>query len=182
MTDNNCLINIGKFAITSGKVMISDPCYEVGTGGQGILENVKNGTWNAFVSRGTKGGWGVRNAELIVLHENHHFRFPNDLHCFHVNFGIEIDVDSGQAGIFDFELYPKGDFTGEYGEKGTFYDDCCNGTLDTQYHSDIIWGMGVVSSSGFGDGSYNCLTIVDDNQKVIAIRLVFIDNDEEDLG
>ena len=36
-----------KFEIKSGKVVLSDPCYELGTWCQGIVNNVKNGEWFA---------------------------------------------------------------------------------------------------------------------------------------
>ena len=34
---------IGTFELTNGSVMVSDPCYDVGTWCQGELNNVKTG-------------------------------------------------------------------------------------------------------------------------------------------
>jgi hypothetical protein len=39
----NISIPVGKFYIKSGKVMVSDPCYKIGTWCQGTLKNIKKG-------------------------------------------------------------------------------------------------------------------------------------------
>jgi len=39
------------FEITSGVMVCSDPCYEIPTWCQGIVENVKKGTWLAGVEK-----------------------------------------------------------------------------------------------------------------------------------
>lgn len=41
-------------------------------------------------------------------------------------------------------------------------------------------GLGFVSSSGYGDGSYECWTAKNEDGKIIAIRVEFINEDEED--
>ena len=84
-------------------------------------------------------------------------------------------VDSGQAGIFDDSKYPDTDEErGEYGDNDRFYGKCCNKTMNNE-------GCGVfdgcfVSSSGYGDGSYNCYIAEKDNE-IIGIAIQFIDED-----
>ena len=59
-----------KFNVTSGVMVCSDPCYEIPTWCQGIVENVKNGEWEAEVETSDEGGWGERIAVLKVNHVN----------------------------------------------------------------------------------------------------------------
>ena len=54
-----------------------------------------------------------------------------------------------------------------------FYDICCNRTIKTNYNAGSM-KYGCVSSSGFGDGSYVCYTIHNNDGEVIGIRIQFI--------
>lgn len=61
-----------------------------------------------------------------------------------------------------------------------WYEMCCDKTLSNQKAGTVPGG--VVSSSGFGDGGYRASFAKDDTGKVIAVRIVFIDeNDIEAL-
>ena len=79
--------------------------------------------------------------------------------------------------------------------KCDFYDEDYTSKLDaylddwkrnspyiTYFDGNTIDGLGFVSSSGYGDGGYTCLTAKNDDGKVIAIRVEYIgeDDDEED--
>ena len=61
-------IEIGFFEIITGKVIVSDPCYTLGTWCQGVLNKVKCGKWIGYVQRSDEGRWGERVAELIACH------------------------------------------------------------------------------------------------------------------
>lgn len=53
----------------------------------------------------------------------------------------------------------------------------------SHFDGNTIDGLGLVSSSGYGDGGYTCWTAKNDEGKVIAIRVEFIgeyDEDEDD--
>jgi len=89
------------------------------------------------------------------------------------NTNIEVGVDSGQCGIFQDSKYPEGD-TGEWGEKDSFYGKCCELTLGNENGG--VLDFGIVSSSGYGDGSYDCL-IFSSNDKISAIRIIFISDE-----
>lgn len=166
---------LGTFYVDSGKLMVSDPCYDIGTWCQGSIDNVPNGTWNAKIIRTDENSWGVRCAELHAYHES-----TNGLFLDWIKSDIRVGVDSGQAGIFDYAKYPQGESTGKYGDKDSFYGKVCDITLDSKLSSGVI-EFGTVSSSGYGDGGYNCYYATDKNGKVIAVKIVFIgDESEED--
>lgn len=166
----NTTINLGS------KVMVSDPCYGLGTWCQGVLENVLPGTYQCDVEYSDEGDWGVRVAAIEVRHENYDRPVEFEPEVF------EVGVDSGQAGIFDYDYYAR-------------YHDSC----DVRPHVDDDWydrvgditlsrvsagdidNCGFVSSSGFGDGGYTCWTAREDNGYIVAIRVEFItEYDEED--
>jgi hypothetical protein len=80
---------------------------------------------------------------------------------------------------------PKYDFGGDFltdnrdRDGDIWYHACCKITLDKPES----WGAlpnGVVSSSGFGDGSYTVYGIKDAYGQYAAFRVVFIEPEEED--
>lgn len=64
------IIPLGQFEITSGKVVVSDPCYERNENTMilGVLSNVRNGTWGAHVHKTEVRDWGEACAKLIAYH------------------------------------------------------------------------------------------------------------------
>ena len=174
----------------SEEVMVSDPCYQVSTWCQHVLTNVLQGYYQPFCKIQDEGSWGERNAILLVVHENHQF---DDLKWEMVE-DATIGVDSGQAGIFSLPTYRNNDHimtqehpqdgTWTYGEMGTddgdkFYDLMCGLTINTKDG----WGgydSGVVSSSGYGDGSYDLYVAKNNDGKIVGISIVFLYEDEDD--
>jgi len=183
------LRSIGIFHITSGDVIISDPCYEKGIWCQGVLHNVMKGEWKAYLLESDNDD-DIRVAELIVVKKEYDMK---DIDTW-IESNFPIGVDSGQCGIFDKSLYPNGE-TGEYGYNDTFYGKCCN---ITELDGGGVLEFGVVSSSGYGDGGYTCFyatvpgekkinkedpygeEVWEDNLPILAIKMVYIDeNDDE---
>lgn len=80
------------------KVMVSDPCYGLNTWCQGVLENVLPGNYKCEVEYKDEGDWGIRVSAIEVTHEDYAYEIfePQD---------FEVGVDSGQAGIFDYDYY-----------------------------------------------------------------------------
>ena len=150
------------------KVRVSDPCYGTSVWCAGTIDNVKEGLYNVEVERSDEGMWGNRVKSLTVVHADYKgFLFFNESARF------EVGVDSGQAGIYDEDYYNQ--YHTEQDVNDDWYDDICNltnpaGTKD---------GKCVVSSSGFGDGSYICELVVDGGE-VVAIRITFIEEEEYD--
>ena len=184
---------IKQFESTSGKLVCSDPCYKIPTWCQGIVENVKNGVWGAEINLSDEDDWGMRVASLYIVNEHANATMTDiETKIFEdepLNFAA--GVDSGQFGFFDFAHYrndesakalPKQDFGENYDvqEGDAWYRACSNLTL-----GDEQWGVlpnGVVSSSGFGDGSYDVYGYKDAYGEYVAFAVVFIydEDDEED--
>lgn len=168
---------LGEFEIKSGEVIISDPCYAIGTWCQGLVRNVKNGTWVADVACLEESG---RNAFLVV----HHKDYIMPMGTVWEQLDFDIGVDSGQAGFYDYAGYKKDDSVpnsiknslgfdlNEPGEK--FYAYNCDLTLKTEHDAGVL-PTGVVASSGYGDGSYTISVVKDEDGKVVAMEIIFID-------
>ncbi|MCY8549383.1 DUF4241 domain-containing protein [Bacillus haynesii] len=174
---------LGTFEINSDSVIVSDPCYEMGVWCQAKIDNVKTGEWLSLVKQSDEGSWGIRNAELIIFHTDKMSQENLEWSKEEANIG----VDSGQAGIYDIDVYRNNDCIGDIqnefcfdiekdGEK--FYALNCDLTLGTELHGGVI-NNGVVSSSGYGDGSYDLFTSKDDNGKIVAMKIVFIDEEKD---
>lgn len=176
---------VGSFQVKSGSVMISDPCYKIGTWCQGVLKNVKKGKWNAIILKSDEGSWGSRVAVLIAYHDS--FVNPPSYGSYfpwHTE-GFEVGVDSGQGSIVDLKEFHSND--DEYDNINSWYRRVCDSTDDQG--AGIIDDSGVTSSSGYGDGGYVCKTI-SEKGKVTAIMIDYgllenendkaEDNDEED--
>ncbi len=209
---------VNKGIITLGnKVMVSDPCYGLNTWCQGVIENVLPGNYDCNVEYKDEGDWGIRVSAIEVTHIDYdRCMFDEEREAF------DVGVDSGQAGIFDYDYYVKfhsdqsvrphvdddwydkcGGLT-YYHEKNPNYEpfdwvkykDCDADELHkafTEYNSsdrsmryfgrldgNTIDGLGLVSSSGFGDGGYECWTCKNDDGKVISIRVEFITDRYDD--
>jgi hypothetical protein len=160
---------LGQFKISSGKLRVSDPCYDRNAWLTGVLDDIKNGTWEAFIKLDIT---GTRVAELIAFHKDIPSKFIKNDRWDEQD--LEIGVDSGQCGIFDDNHYP--DEKGNANQTNSFYGTCCQlvkndfgGVLD----------FGAVSSSGLGDGTYLCYTMEDHNG-IIAVKVAFIEPEDED--
>lgn len=197
------------------KVMVSDPCYGLNTWCQGVVENVLPGEYKCKIGFSDEGVFGIRVADIEVVHGNYVGKFiefwPEE---------FEVGVDSGQAGIFDYEYYKKChtdssewphvdeewydrvfeltyvqeknpnyerfnvDYNDDdYFEKWEAYDKDWKRSSKflSRFDGNPIDGLGFVSSSGYGDGGYTCWTAKNDEGKVIAIRVEYIgEYDEEE--
>jgi hypothetical protein len=150
------------------KVRVSDPCYGTGVWCSGVVDNVKEGTYIVDVHMSDEGMWGERVKSLTVIHSEF------DGHTTIEKANFTVGVDSGQAGIYDEDYYNQY-HTGDDCDRD-WYREVCDltnpfGTKD---------GKCVVSSSGFGDGGYDCYLLRDKNNEVVGFQIVFIQDDEED--
>ena len=105
------------------KVMVSDPCYGLNTWCQGVLTNVLPGIYKCEVEYKDEGDWGIRVSAIEVTHEDYASEIfePQD---------FEVGVDSGQAGIFDYDYYCQYHTDSNDGEHvdDDWYDRVCNKT------------------------------------------------------
>lgn len=232
------------FSITSGKMMVSDPCYDRSLGGQKELRHVKCGKWLATVIYSNEGRCDARVAALLAWHEsstcpdNDYLQVPID---------VELCVDSGQMSFFDADHYPDAPFT-----NSSFYEMVCGWTLGSpswgaledfgvvKWVSSVAQGIfpgaegtdcarlrastdyddkaayndlrtscgetlqwdavkycefvaqfgygnfggnenGVASSTGLGDGGYRGWIKRDNGPEIVAVKVVFLGDDEEDI-
>ena len=177
---------IGTFHVASGRVIVSDPCYEAGTWCQGMLERVRKGQWMCHVLLAHEGACDTCIAELIVRHVS---LSRAGSASWTGERSFEVGVDSGQAGIFDTAHY-RDDRVAQAVERLShesicpdepWYSLCCDRTSGSEMGAGVI-PYGVVSSSGFGDGSYRCFTHRDREGYIIGIKIVFITQVDEEAG
>ena len=148
---------IGTISLNS-RVRISDPCYDMETWCAGSLENILPGTYRCFYQRTGEG----RIAAIKVVHLGYNSTEPTEIQA------IDVGVDSGMCGIYDEEYFSSNC------KKDEWYDEICH--LDD---TEMFDGKAFVSSSGFGDGSYRCSVERNAEGQIIAIKIVFIDFEED---
>lgn len=167
------------FTVNSGKIRISDPCYDKDDVFGGMVISAKNGDWVGTADM-EQTGWGERVVRLTAEHRDHS-KFSESVRQ-------RIMVDSGQVGVFDLESYKDDSLVRNVKrihketicEDEPWYSICCDRTL-----SEYQWGVipnGVVSTSGYGDGVYEATCFVDKNGDAFRVEVIFIDDegDEED--
>jgi hypothetical protein len=177
-------IPLGQFENVSGRFALSDPCYKTDVWCRGELDNVRKGTWNAEIGQCELEFWGKRPAILTATHSSFDEDAEGDYSQDTADF--EVGVDSGQAGIFDAahyrddSVFPPGFRpNSDYGNgKDVWYGFCCDTTLNAECQAGVI-PFGTVSSSGFGDGGYECTFWKDSDGEIIKVIIVFIYEDNE---
>lgn len=174
MQHETVITKVGQIQL-GNKVMVSDPCYEVCVWCQGILSDVKPGVYNCYIDRGAR--WGIRNYRLIVAHSSLDI---NSVNCHELQ-DFEVGVDSGTAGIFDYQYYREHHNINDEEpdtDQETWYDAyVCDVSEDDVFICD---NKGVWSSSGYGDGGYDCYVQRNEVGEIIAMEVIFISDDEED--
>lgn len=164
------------------KVMVSDPCYGLNTWCQGVLENVLPGNYKCTVELSHEDDWGKRVSAIEVCHEdytdNRGIAPEYDAEPF------EVGVDSGQAGIFDYEYYAKyhSDSRNPEHVDADWYEQVGQLTCDEKvgFCGNVIDERGLVSSSGYGDDVYACWTARNPDGKIYSILVEFIVEDEDE--
>ena len=176
----NETISLGTFKVTSGKLIISDPCYgydeEDTENLQVLLKSVKRGDWSATVSYD----------EEEVVHQLVVFWGNTEPEGEWIPIDQMIAVDSAQAGIFDFtffdddekiideveNVYEMDDYVSKY------YIACCDAVASEQ-QGGIVPG-GAVAMSGYGDGLYQVYIKQDASGKVVSVMIDFLEGDEDE--
>jgi hypothetical protein len=174
--------HVGNFEVMSGALMASDPCYVPGTWCARRIENVLNGTWRAEIMKSYSydGPNRGRVHALEVVHK--------DFNGVYLGAGQEITadlgVDSGQMSFVDAHEYVKGHAAhpsgGEYDEELTFYGDACKKSLSDFSAGILMFNIGVVSRSGWGDGGYPLEIWRNGDGKVVKCKVTFIDDEDND--
>lgn len=160
---------LGQFKVKSNTLRVSDPVHDKNAWLSGVIEDVKNGTWEAFMKLDITGS---KVSELIVFHKDTPSKFIKNDRWDEQD--IEIGVDSGQCGIFDDDKYPNE--KGNVNITDSFFGQCAQMT-----NADFggILDFGAVSCSGIGNGSYYCYTM-EDHEGITAVKIVFMEPEDED--
>ena len=128
----NTIENKGTIQLGS-KVVVSDPCYCLNSWCQGVIDNVLPGVYNCKVEYKDTGDWGVRVAAIEVIHQNYEYT-PD--HCE----SFEVGVDSGTAGIYDYDYYAK--YHSEDNIDATWYNktfDCAHTVTKNPNYVEFDW-------------------------------------------
>lgn len=174
-------LSLGTFEISSDEVVISDPCYDLDTWCSSILTDVKKGIWEGRIKREYISCFYYNTELLATLNSDLKSEDIQEL------LDICVGVDSGQAGIYDKSVYrnnnkivnKKEGFKISVGHCAgdLWYSYVCETTL-SKLHAGVLIG-GVASTSGYGDGGYNCYCHRDVDGKIDGLRIVFIGDSEE---
>lgn len=162
------IVVLGQFEVTSGKLRVTDPCYDRSVWCSGYVD-AENGTWNALITTADTELMGRRVARLVVWRQVD-TQLGETAPIADQPVDFEVGVDSGQAGFFDDAFYP------DNCEEGDFYGKCGDFTLSKQMGG--VLPFGAVSRSGFGDGGYDCFVGRNEKGNVVSAQIVFITPEE----
>lgn len=140
-------INLGTIVLGSA-VRVTDPCYDLDTWCSGQLI-VLPGEYDCEVCREDLGAWGERNVEISIRHKESKPASKWE------DAPFVVGVDSGQAGFFDADYYADCYSDDDFANESSWYRRVCNLVIN-EPNCGNVEEKGVVSESGYGDGSYIC--------------------------
>ncbi len=151
------------------KVIISDPGYDLDGLYQCVLYDVLFGNYHCFSEyKGRNiGGLYVKSIELHHEDYSEYNLEPNE---------FQITVDSGNAGVFDYEYFVKHHTHSDTEETDEEWFNRVDEIANTRDGAGTTDDVGFVASSGHGDGVYTCYTAKNKEGKIVAIRVVFIED------
>ena len=118
--------------ITLGEtVKVSDPCYGLDTWCSGKLENVLPGEYVCSHALVDEGSWGIRVSGIRAVHKD----YFNTLPGIYLS-EIDVGVDSGQCGIYDYDYYAQFHTADDVDEK--WYDRVCNMTYINKHNPGYV--------------------------------------------
>lgn len=174
------ITSAGEFEVND-KLMVSDPCYDVGTWCQGAID-VKSGTWEGEAFIKISDSAGVRTWYLRAFHKEHNL--PNEERFNWENLGYKelteftAGVDAGMMAIFNYYDYLKfREQENSIEPNENQWNKFCEEYAP--YHNNVenYKNKGVISSSGFGDGAYPIYARKVDG-KIVDVVVEFIPIDE----
>ena len=154
-------INLGN------KVTVSDPCYESGIWCAVTLNKVLEGEFKCYIKEKKYGLWGNRVTEMVAIHNN----YINAVREDDYEYCGDVCVDSGTMSITDTAYYNRthndDDFNEEWYER-----EVCSWACSKKYH--IADNQCFISTSGIGDGRYGVYGAFDSEDRLYAIKVVFL--------
>lgn len=157
-------------------VSISDPCYDRNVWCRTTLKHMKTGNWFVYACLDTLNAWGKRCYILELFHESTRAFCEKQW----IKYG-EVGVDSGTMSVFNDGDYRRKngsseDFESDQNAKETFLEQCYQ-LADKYVGVFNVNGkaVGVVCSSGIGDGSYPLYVHLDEFAQYDAIKISFME-------
>lgn len=151
----------------SENACVSDPCYDRDVWCMTHLHTLKPGRWEVYASIDTIDSWGKR---VYILKLHHTEARINESAWIQYS---TLGVDSGQMSVFDDPHYLNKKGGAEY---EAFYKACCDITLGGKRIGLFYAGdeaVGVVCSSGCGDGCYP-LNVILQGDEIVAMEINFM--------
>ena len=116
-------LQLGEMEFTN-EIRVSDPCYDKNTWCTKLITTARPGIWKGYALKGKEEEWGERIQHIAIVHESVNYSdYVNSegrilfdkLKCLE---GVDIGVDSGQAGFFREDCFGQG-------KNEAWYDAVC---------------------------------------------------------
>lgn len=153
--------------ITLGdSVRVTDPSYTPDLWCSHLVKNLLPGNWVAEIKTKDEGDWGERVSRLSIHHEDYKRGRTSELVC-------TVPVDSGQAGFFDPAYYDQHVDDSDWdADPKSWYRRVADQTIDHDYGD--MDGKCAFSSSGCGDGVYDCCARRNNSGFIVALEIRFL--------
>lgn len=179
----NTDIKLGSFEVVSGKIIMSDPCYDLPEHGSvNKIVEVPIGTWDVYMSK------SYGSVSKLFVHHNSVTLEDIVRNNIEIDeYGYKICVDSGQFGFFDLAHY-KDDNNIQHNKlaefidttnNGKWYAMCCEKTCSGCEFRGGIVPNSVLTLSGYGDGSY-WVSVGRKNTDIVYLKVQFFEEDDYD--
>ena len=160
---------MNKFIISSGKIKVTDPYFDMDVWCSAILDNVKNGTWVAEATHEDFGVWGDRIKALLIYHDSV-YSYKRKLKFRWLD--VVIGVDSGLAGFHDYNKLKDIKINFQLNQD---FEHWCREEITNDSDKVISNDFCVISHAGYGNGLYS-LYSVSENDQIVAAKIVYIDD------
>ncbi|MBK1667017.1 hypothetical protein CKO28_03030 [Rhodovibrio sodomensis] len=150
--------------LTAGRLGVSDPCHA--SEGLDTVLDAEPGAWDALVTIEKRGGWwGQRVSSLVLIKVGEDTTLPIEQYV------DSLPVDAGLMMFCDADRLPQ------LGPDA--YDEviCCHDNLNRDRFQ--IDDRGVVSDTGLGDGIYKLRVRRNQEGKIVAAKVSFLDDEED---
>ena len=161
------LKTIGTINIKVPEIMVSDPCYDIGTWCQGIIKDVAIGEYEVLYFEGYKSEYWPEDRLIGIYLKDCDIKYKN---LKWEDVAGSFGMDAGMASISDMETYKK---WRKEDESDKWWDDLCFGNNGMVANDTRILDDGIICNSGYGDGSYYVKEARNAENKVVAIMIEF---------
>lgn len=158
-------VSLGRFEVIDSKMVIADALrvnYKINYDNKDpsiiIIKKVLDGYWRASSIVEKYGNWGYRNMELVMY--NIEYLFDDEDEKEKWKYIGDIEIDSGLVAIYDYSMIIISELR-----------------FKINHQRISLMEDGIISQTAFGAGKYAIYILIDDQDMVIGIKIVFKDND-----